>query len=213
MGRIDVFGGIMIVSSARNGWVPGLIALALGLGGWSCSLETPTDATTLFERKVAANVFDITPVRGELRPLRLRRIGFEYRCSECHNDFESPRRQDELRGEHSDIVFNHGMNLYCLNCHHSTNRDVYVDHDGSEIPPDEPVRLCAKCHGPTYREWELGIHGRQNGYWDTSKGERAKLRCIQCHDPHQPVFQPMKPEPAPARSRFAAHRTNERGRS
>jgi hypothetical protein len=26
-------------------------------------------------------------------------------------------------------------------------------------------------------------------------GEKTKLRCIQCHDPHNPKFQAMKPLP------------------
>ncbi|MBX7255623.1 MAG: hypothetical protein K1Y02_04600 [Candidatus Hydrogenedentes bacterium] len=169
----------------------------------SCDSPTPgVEAASLFERKVEGNLFDTTPVRGELRPLRHRRSGFEYRCSECHTSIQSPRHQNEFLGEHRNIVLDHGANLYCVNCHHPVNRNAYVDHDGSEISSTTPALLCRKCHGPTYREWELGIHGRQNGYWDKEKGERTKLLCIQCHDPHSPRFKAMKPEPAPARTRF-----------
>lgn len=183
-----------------------MLGLATSLCG--CVLAPETNSSEpLYERVVEGNVFDTAPVRGELRPLRHRRTGFEYRCTECHNDFESPRRQNELQAEHAEVdkVFDHGMNLYCLNCHHPTDRNNYVDHDGSIIPADEPARLCAKCHGPTYQEWVRGTHGRQNGYWDRSRGERTKLYCIQCHDPHHPTFAPMKPEPAPIRSRLEQH--------
>ena len=42
---------------------------------------------------------------------------------------------------------------------------------------------------------QAGVHGRQNGHWNKAMGERTKLRCIQCHDPHYPLFQPMKALP------------------
>ncbi len=158
----------------------------------------------LYQRQVDGEVFDITPVRGALKPLRYKRGSFDYACTECHNDFASPRRQNPLQGEHADIDarFDHGMNTYCVNCHHQTDRNVYVDHDGSPIPSTEPARLCAKCHGPTYREWELGIHGRQNGSWERNSPNRTKLLCIQCHDPHQPAFPMMVPDPPTIVTRF-----------
>ena len=62
---------------------------------------------------------------------------------------------------------------------------------------DQVQDLCASCHGPTYRDWEKGIHGRTNGYWDTSKGEQTRLVCTQCHDPHAPAFGKLVPLPGP----------------
>lgn len=41
------------------------------------------------------------------------------------------------------------------------------------------------------------VHGRTNGYWDTSRGEQSRRKCIECHDPHQPPFPPMRPAPGP----------------
>ena len=32
-----------------------------------------------------------------------------------------------------------------------------VLHGGESIPYSEVPRLCQKCHGPTYRDWERGI--------------------------------------------------------
>lgn len=163
----------------------------------------PVDAALLYAREVQGNVFDTSPVRGEFRPLDYKKAGFVYRCTECHFSIQPPPRQNPLQSEHASITLSHGMNTNCLSCHHPNNRDVYVDHDGNEIPASQPAKLCSKCHGPTYRDWEAGIHGRQNGYWDSAKGERKKLFCIQCHDPHNPKFKSMPPLPPPARSRFA----------
>lgn len=171
----------------------------------SCFHE-PVVPENLYVREVTGEVFDTTPVRGKFLPLRNRRTGFEYKCSECHTDFESPTRQQEMVGEHAAIYqkFNHGMNTRCINCHHEKDRNAYVDHDGTPIPADRPARLCAKCHGPTYRDWEAGVHGRRNGYWMKGPGKKAeRLLCVQCHDPHNPGFKPMIPDPPPPYSRFA----------
>jgi hypothetical protein len=137
-----------------------------------------------------------------------RRTGFEYRCSECHTDFENPVREGGDGGEHTEIytIFEHGLNTRCINCHHQEDRNAYVDHDGSPIAADNPTRLCAKCHGPMYRDWEAGIHGRQNGSWQKDSPVRTKLLCVQCHDPHNPAFKSMAPDPPPIYSRLEAVR-------
>jgi hypothetical protein len=74
---------------------------------------------------------------------------------------------------------------------------VFVDDFGGEIPWDQPQRVCAKCHGPVYRDWQHGSHGRTNGYWDARRGVQTRRRCIECHDPHQPPFPPLSPAPGP----------------
>lgn len=141
------------------------------------------------------------PIRGEFKPLRLRRTGFTYKCSECHYAIKEISEPKRRVAEHTDLVLNHGSNDYCYNCHHPDNRDVYADHDGSEIPMDEPARLCGKCHGTIYQDWKVGAHGRMQGYWKKELGEQSKLLCIQCHDPHDPVFPKLKPLPGPAAGR------------
>ena len=115
---------------------------------------------------------------------------------ECHKLF--PARwhyggADRPFNEHKDIKLAHGENRFCLNCHHQTNRNAFVDYDGAEIAQADVVRLCAKCHGTIYRDWEAGVHGRENGFWKTDAGPKTKLRCIQCHDPHSPKFKDMQP--------------------
>lgn len=138
------------------------------------------------------------PVRGEVGPLRLERTGFTYSCMECHQSIETRRGPKRLLAEHEDIILDHGRNNDCLNCHHPENRDAYVDYADGEISSKTPQLLCAKCHGPTYRDWEAGIHGRRSGHWDLAAGEQKRLACIQCHDPHRPQFAPMAPMPGPA---------------
>ncbi len=187
-----------------------LLAL-LCLGGCTPAVIPPHES--LYVRELQGEVFDITPVRGEVMPLLHRRGSFEYKCTECHNDFTSAQRQNAEIPEHAEINarFNHGLNTFCVNCHHPTDRNSYMAHDGSPIPSTEPALLCSKCHGPTYREWEVGIHGRQNGGWERDNPARKKLLCIQCHDPHHPAFASMVPDPPTIRSRFEAGRSEDGG--
>jgi len=185
-----------IGESPRLAATPFFFVLALLPGCFA----PPPHTGDFYRRAITGEVFDTTPVRGEFKALRNRRTGFEYRCSECHSDFTSLRRQHDMPGEHAAIykAFNHGLNANCLNCHNPADRDAYIDSDGSSISADQPAWLCARCHGPLYREWEAGIHGRQNGFWDERFGPRAKLLCVQCHDPHNPRFAPLTPDPPPA---------------
>jgi hypothetical protein len=137
---------------------------------------------------------DKAPPR-QTKGLDLVKLGWTYDCMECHKLLSARWQYDRPMVEHQAIKLNHGNNRFCLNCHHPTNRNAFVDYDGSEIPEAQVVLLCAKCHGPTYRDWEAGAHGRRNGFWDSERGQQTRLRCIQCHDPHQPKFQAMKPLP------------------
>lgn len=127
------------------------------------------------------------------------RIGvFDYRCSECHDMFESRAgaRPSNLN-QHRGIELKHGLNDSCYTCHDREQRDYYVDNVGNLIPPDQPQLLCAKCHGLVYRDWTHGVHGRTNGYWDETAGEVDRRQCTECHDPHVPPFPPMRPAPGP----------------
>ena len=156
----------------------------------------------VYVRAVSEGIHETSPVRGEPGPLRLHRDGDEYECSACHDGFSGMRQDEALQDEHSDITFDHGRNVLCLNCHHKKNSDAFADFGDAEIPGDQPTLLCAKCHGPHYREWRLGVHGRVSGYWDKQYGPQQWLDCIQCHAPHRPKFQPMSPVPPPVLTRF-----------
>lgn len=192
----------MGVAGRRITLGPSVLLALLCLGGCAPAVIPPPES--LYVRDVQGEVFDITPVRGEVKSLLHRRGSFEYKCTECHNDFTSAQRQNAEIPEHAEINarFNHGLNTFCVNCHHPSDRNSFVAHDGSPIPSTEPALLCSKCHGPTYREWEVGIHGRQNGGWERDNPARKKLLCIQCHDPHQPAFASMVPDPPTIRNRF-----------
>ena len=120
-------------------------------------------------------------------------LTWTYNCMECHKVLTARWHYDRPMAEHQHIQLKHGGNRFCLNCHHPTNRNAFVDYDGAEIAEADVASLCAKCHGPTYRDWQAGVHGRRNGYWDAVKGPQTRLQCIQCHDPHNPKFQSMKP--------------------
>jgi hypothetical protein len=54
------------------------------------------------------------------------------------------------------------------------------------------------------RDWEVGIHGRVNGYWNLELGEAKRQDCTSCHDPHSPAFQSIEPAPGPQPLRVAA---------
>jgi hypothetical protein len=208
---------------------PGAISLCLGvlmMGGMnSVTAQEPAVATAdlpklpVVERPPAAQPavglatdthLDKAPPR-ETKGLDLVKVGWTYNCMECHTLIKARWHYDRPLNEHKDVRLEHGNNRFCLNCHHPTNRNAFVDYDGSEIAQADVVLLCAKCHGPTYRDWQAGVHGRQNGHWNKTMGESTKLRCIQCHDPHQPQFATMKPLPPlryPARAAGGSARTH-----
>ena len=142
--------------------------------------------------------FDTTPVYKEPHLLFYTQE-FTYACSSCHEkDLVSEPKKSHLPfGAHEDMYFTHGLNLRCLNCHHKDYPDAFTDHDGSVISKDEPVLLCRKCHGVTYRDWKVGIHGRINGFWSEALGPQKQLACDQCHNPHHPKFPALKPMPPP----------------
>jgi hypothetical protein len=194
-----------------RGWLSGGVVLGLGMFWYARTVGESTSAAIAPE--VPANLpivarppaqqppvglpsdthLDKTPPRAT-KGLDLVKAGWTYNCMECHKLF--PARwhyNDRPFNEHKDLQLQHGENRFCLNCHHPTNRNAFVDYDGAEIPQADVVKLCAKCHGTIYRDWEAGVHGRQNGFWNTSMGDKTKLRCIQCHDPHSPKFKAMQP--------------------
>jgi len=140
---------------------------------------------------------DISPVRSPLFKPKIAIGGFIFDCSECHNLFPSPPETVRTLTEHRDIELNHGINNRCFNCHNRDNRDTFVDYKQDEIPYDQPQLLCAKCHGPVYRDWTHGVHGRTNGYWNPNMGPVDRRKCIECHDPHSPAFPLLTPAPAP----------------
>ena len=183
-----------VANVARAFWAPCLlVAFAVLLLADPLPFASPVSVET----QVAASAPNTTPVRQPSLEPKYDVAIFTYRCSECHKIIASPEKTYRTLTQHTEINLEHGINTHCFNCHHRTNRDAFVDDLGNEIPWTEPQLVCAKCHGPVYRDWQHGSHGRTNGYWDTGKGQQTRLKCIECHDPHHPPFPTMNPEPPP----------------
>jgi hypothetical protein len=94
------------------------------------------------------------------------------------------------------VLRHDAQHRWCLDCHDGANRDVLHLANGAPVPFEESYRLCGQCHGDKYRDWRAGVHGRRTGSWD---GAKQYLLCVHCHDAHAPAFQPLEPEPPPAR--------------
>jgi len=130
----------------------------------------------------------------------------DYDCYGCHEKNKPPPiRYDEnqkiiIPKEHSNIVMGHGAhdrNNLCYNCHNEQNLLTLQVRNGHEVKFDNIPALCGSCHGPTYRDWEAGAHGRTSGYWDRSKGDIQRLVCANCHNPHAPRIPTRAPAPGP----------------
>ncbi|SMF27030.1 hypothetical protein SAMN02745866_01711 [Alteromonadaceae bacterium Bs31] len=112
----------------------------------------------------------------------------------CHNGSYPPLSDNSPRKlvMHMDVVpdasnLQHGKGaLWCLDCHHNTQRNSLLDNFGKEIHMDAAPLLCAKCHGNTFTDWSNGIHGKALGEWQ-SHGKKRWFGCSECHNPHDVV--------------------------
>lgn len=130
----------------------------------------------------------------------------DFDCYACHEKGKPPPlRFDEsqkliIPKEHSNIVMHHGSherNNNCFNCHNETNLEALQTRDKRELKLSESTPLCGSCHGPTYRDWEAGVHGRTSGLWDRTQAVFHRQDCVNCHNPHSPKFPGRKPAPGP----------------
>ena len=130
----------------------------------------------------------------------------DFDCYICHDKNKPPKLKLDAEGnvvvpkEHADIVMGHGRhnrNNNCFNCHDETNLELLQTRDGRQLKIAESPALCGSCHGPTYRDWEAGVHGRTSGYWDRDLGPIDRKVCASCHNPHSPPFPSRQPAPGP----------------
>jgi cytochrome c553 len=130
----------------------------------------------------------------------------DFECYVCHEKGKAPTIRYDPGGniiiptEHKDIVMGHGThgrNNNCFNCHNETKLDTLQARDGRELNITNSPSLCGSCHGPTFRDWEAGVHGRTGLYWNTNLGPMTLKPCTACHDPHHPKFPGRKPAPGP----------------
>ncbi len=193
-------------NAAGTGYLVGLVffALAAWLIWGPPGLDLPQGRTVA----VSSTQLSTAPRRQALGdPPVIHLDGFDRTCMDCHRTFP-PREDPPARLlQHQHVFLDHGINDRCRNCHYDQDRDKLVLRGGEVIGYDRVVDLCAKCHGPTFRDWQHGAHGRINGYWDTSRGGQIKLQCTECHDPHNPrvpALDPLAPLPGPDTLRMAA---------
>ena len=156
---------------------------------------------------VDTNFLDTATVRRSYADLvRDKEDLSDFDCYACHEKGKAPpMRYDTnqnliIPNEHKDIVMghgSHGRNNNCFNCHNETNLETLQSRDGRELKFSDSPQLCGSCHGPTYRDWEAGAHGRTSGYWDRSLGAINRKQCVNCHNPHSPHFPGRKPAPGP----------------
>ena len=130
----------------------------------------------------------------------------DFDCYACHEKGKAPvLRYDAKQNlivpqEHSDIVMGHGQhgrNNNCFNCHNESNLAQLQTRDGRQLTFADSTPVCGSCHGPTYRDWEAGAHGRTSGYWNRALGPITRQNCVNCHNPHSPRFPPRQPAPGP----------------
>ncbi|MHC4211014.1 MAG: hypothetical protein ACYTE6_02340 [Planctomycetota bacterium] len=147
---------------------------------------------------VAWETVTTDPLRSPLAdPPHIVLAGFELECMECHRMFESLPDTPRWLMQHRHIVFDHGLNDRCLDCHDRDDRNMLGLSSGETIPFADAPRLCAHCHGAAWRDWQRHVHGRTTDYWDETRGPRTRLSCVECHDPHAPAFDQMRPLPGP----------------
>lgn len=129
-----------------------------------------------------------------------------FSCYACHDAKKEVVLHLDANGvavlpeAHKDIVMRHGSkdrNDHCFICHNPKNLEQLRVREGQSFKIAEGNRLCGSCHGPTYRDWEAGVHGRTVGFWSAKLGATLRSDCTSCHDPHSPAFPPLKPGPAP----------------
>jgi hypothetical protein len=119
-------------------------------------------------------------------------------CSDCHDpSIPVNTKRRPMQMAHQDIRFHHDdEHRWCLDCHSAVDRDRLHLANGDLVEFTESYKLCGQCHGDKYRDWRAGVHGRRSGDWD---GHKTYLLCVHCHNSHSPAFQPLAPEPPPAR--------------
>jgi hypothetical protein len=130
----------------------------------------------------------------------------DFDCYACHEKGKPPvlrfdaQQNIVVPKEHEDVVMGHGShnrNNNCFNCHDEQNLELLQTRDGRHVKLAESPALCGSCHGPTYRDWEAGAHGRTGGYWERAAGAIKRQICVDCHNPHRPKIPPRKPAPGP----------------
>jgi hypothetical protein len=191
-----------------------LVAVSLwGLAVVFAMLPTDDPIPTTTRQIVAPKDIDPSPRFKPMGDDAVKVISvFERKCMDCHRslvDNTTPRT--DVNHYHETVNMDHGLNGRCVNCHDQKDRNQLVLRDGETIGFSESTTLCSNCHGPAYRQWQRGVHGKTLGYWDANQGESRKLQCVECHNPHSPHYNPMAPLPGPNTLRMGDQNTTGHG--
>ena len=158
-----------------------------------CTLNTKDNSNQVI---LSSQNVEIVPDSAQLIPVESFSSDY-FPCNDCHSELEPNTLRRELVEMHDDIIFDHDSeNRWCLACHNTNDRDSLVLAGGKLLGFNESYKLCGQCHGPKYRDWKLGIHGKRTGEWN---GQKQYRLCVHCHDPHSPKFKSLKPMPPPRR--------------
>ena len=180
----------------KMGWLTGPIFFVVAI--IFVFLPESVDIPIISGINVISNPIAPVPIRQPLGDPPVAVVNnFERTCVECHKLFKSKSPNTARVNYHENIIMDHGANDQCINCHDYQDHNKLVLLGGKTILYSETVKLCSQCHGPTYRDWQKGMHGKTLGYWDISKGESRRLVCTECHDPHAPAYPVFPPFPGP----------------
>lgn len=177
------------------------LTAAFLLGSWGQSPSLPpiplVDPAFTNTATVRVSAAELSRTGGDMS---------DFDCYVCHDKKQPVKLRFDtnqtliIPTEHKDIVMGHGRhnrNNNCFNCHNETNLELLQTRDGRELKLVESTPLCGSCHGPTYRDWEAGVHGRTSGHWDRKAGPIKREDCVSCHNPHAPAFPSRPPAPGP----------------
>jgi len=130
----------------------------------------------------------------DIRSANLARIGVSLNAT-------AYMEENDFALDDSVYVLTHGgANLWCLDCHSTTDHNKLQKLNGELLTFNQSQMLCGQCHGPILKDWEHGIHGRTNGYWNREMDTEditTRLLCVECHIPHAPAFPSFMPKPGP----------------
>lgn len=182
------------------------LALVLLLGGGACRKWPHVDGETR-ERAPrgpdSAPRFAVTIHRPALIPgvttarRDVRGKPSRIPCITCHRRVSvKPEQAGVERGTrfHAGIRLAHG-GLTCRSCHQLPDLEGFALADGRPVAYPAAMRLCGQCHAQRLNEYERGVHGGMNGYWDLSRGPRTRNHCLDCHNAHAPAIPRMTPAP------------------
>lgn len=170
---------------------------ALALGGLGLALAmVDCHAPHRKEHAAAERKAEAPTAETELTVEPRTQLLLTYPCSQkCHSKRESNGQKRELKEFHTvrNTEFHHGDPAgWCYQCHSQENIDRLHGGKGELVTFDQAYLLCGGCHGDKLRDWRLQVHGKTLGNWS---GPKVRRSCTACHNPHNPRFTRLKPEP------------------